>query len=156
VCSANGSFFVEIGHRSRQLQNSLASARRESETLHREFENSAAFFVRSAHAIHVRVGEASVAHALAGELNIPRPGDSGRRGGTTLAAIRRLTELIYVNARHLYMHVHAIEQGSRNPGTVTLHLRQSAVAIAGGISIATARTRIHGCNELKRRRILVL
>jgi len=66
VRARNDVIAIQIRDGSRQLENPYASARGESQALYRDLENVAPSRVGTTPAVHLRVGEAGIAHTLAG------------------------------------------------------------------------------------------
>jgi hypothetical protein len=79
-----------------------------------------------------------------------------RGGRAVLLTIHQLFEITQLNARHLDVHVDAVEQRTRDPGPIALNFGGRTVAIARRVALAPAGAGIHGRDELECRGVLSL
>src|ERR1700691_5857010 len=134
---------IEVGDRSRYLQDSRVGPRAQREAVDRELEQALArrldlaMLAQLARA-HLRVAEKRrLAEAL--DLQAARAVDprADRRRALALVAIG---QLLVAHRRHLDMDIDSIEQRSRNPRAVALdnHRRAGAFVLRVGIKAARA------------------
>src|SRR5712675_1939112 len=68
------------------------------------------------------------------------------------AAATWLAQALELHARNVYMQVQTIEQRTRNPGAIPLHLISSAATSIVRVAEIATRTRVHRRDQLEARR----
>ena len=100
------------------------------------------------------VAQPGVALALTSDLDLSRNLHARRYANTGFADQRRIVEVIQIHPRHLQMDVESFEHRTRNTAHVLRDLAWRAIAVAERVTEASARTGVHGRNELELRRVL--
>jgi hypothetical protein len=155
VGGADGFGTVEVGDGTRNLQDAVVGARRESQARHGAFEQPVA--IRRDVAVLPELPRAHLRIAVnlftLEALHLPLAGIHNARPNFRRAfATRTLPQFAVLHGRHVDVDIDAIEQRTGNLGDIPLDHGRRAGAIARWIVEKAARAGIHGRCQHKSRR----
>src|SRR5258708_38747203 len=143
---------AHISDGARHLQERGMAGSRQAEVLHGTFQATQAGSVRRAVTLHRRIVQLGVEGPLALCLQLSSPHDASGDLRAGFTATTRLAQALELYARNVYMQVQTIEQRTRNPGAIPLHLISSAVTSIVRVAEIATRTRVHRRDQLEARR----
>ena len=147
---------LKIGNRPRNFQHPGPGARRKSEAFHRRIEQPPSGLIGRTAARHVGIRKTRIAATLTGALDFTRRGHRRRRGVARGLPGRGRGELGSRQPRNLHVQIKPIQERRGDARAVALHLRAGAAAITRTLPETSARTGVHGGDELKGRGVLHL
>ena len=134
--------FIQVGNGAGHPADAVIAAGGEAHALKGAPHDLLAGVVQSTALLQLGLGQVGVAGAAAvlDGAGLVHPRLDGGGGFSRSAA----GELVKLHSGHLYKQVDAVQQRTGEPGEVALDLRLGAAAAAGGMTVPSALTGVHG------------